>query len=64
MLRDFRNQQGYAHALFGLGAVQVESLFGYARAELAGQPVEMLVPERFRGLHPSHRSGYAATGSA
>ncbi len=40
---------------------QVESLFGYDRAELVGQRVEMLVPHRFRGLHPGHRAGYAAT---
>jgi PAS domain S-box-containing protein len=39
----------------------VESLFGYDRAELVGQQVEMLVPERFRGPHPGHRAGYAAT---
>ena len=39
----------------------MESLFGYDRAELVGQPVEMLVPERFRGPHPGHRAGYAAT---
>lgn len=34
---------------------QAEMLFGYARAELLGQPVEMLVPERYRGAHPGHR---------
>ncbi len=37
---------------------QTEKLFGYKRAELLGQAVEMLVPERFRGNHPAHRSGY------
>jgi PAS domain S-box-containing protein len=47
--------------LIQLVNAQVESLFGYDRAELAGQRVEMLVPERFRGLHPAHRAGYAAT---
>lgn len=29
-------------------------LFGYPLAELIGLPVESLVPERFRGRHPSH----------
>ena len=37
---------------------QVEKLFGYARSELLGQPVEMLVPKRFRDKHPNHRGGY------
>jgi hypothetical protein len=39
---------------------QVEMLFGYARKELLGEPVEMLVPERFRTPHGSHRAGYFA----
>jgi PAS domain S-box-containing protein len=38
---------------------EVEKLFGFSRAELQGQTVEMLVPERFRGEHPSHRASYA-----
>jgi PAS domain S-box-containing protein len=37
---------------------QVETLFGYARAELVGQPIELLVPDRFRSVHPSHRADY------
>jgi PAS domain S-box-containing protein len=39
---------------------QVEALFGYAREELVGQPVEVLVPERFRDSHRSVRAGYFA----
>ena len=39
---------------------QTERLFGYARDELLGQPVEMLIPERFRERHPGHRTGYFA----
>jgi protein-histidine pros-kinase len=39
---------------------QTERLFGYAREELIGQPVEMLVPERFRAAHLAYRDGYAA----
>jgi PAS domain S-box-containing protein len=30
---------------------QMEIIFGYKREDLLGQPVEMLVPERFRGQH-------------
>ena len=39
---------------------QTEKLFGYARAELLGNTVEMLVPPRFRGKHPQQRSQYFA----
>ena len=39
---------------------QVEVLFGYAREDLLGQPVEVLVPERFHDTHSSHRAGYFA----
>jgi len=38
---------------------QAEALFGYARGELLGQPVELLVPERFREAHAAHRATYA-----
>ncbi len=41
---------------------QTEAMFGYARSELLGRDVEVLVPERFRGQHPAHRHGYAANG--
>jgi PAS domain S-box-containing protein len=37
---------------------QTENLFGYSRSELIGQPVETLVPERFRDRHPQHRNSY------
>jgi PAS domain S-box-containing protein len=39
---------------------QVEKLFGYQREELLGQEIEILVPQRFRGRHPEHRTGYFA----
>jgi PAS domain S-box-containing protein len=39
---------------------QTEKLFGHARAELLGQPVEILVPERYRANHPAFRSAYFA----
>ena len=39
---------------------QVERLFGYRREELIEQEIETLVPERFRGLHPGHRTDFFA----
>jgi PAS domain S-box-containing protein len=39
---------------------QTERLFGYARQEMLGRAVEMLVPERFRGKHPGLRASYFA----
>ena len=37
---------------------QAERLFGYHRDELLDQPIEILVPDRARHLHPAHRTGY------
>jgi formate hydrogenlyase transcriptional activator len=35
-------------------------LFGHTQAEFYGQPVENLVPERYRRSHPRHRENYNA----
>ena len=34
-------------------------MFGYAQAELAGQPVELLIPADLRASHRGHRAVYA-----
>ncbi len=43
---------------------QTERLFGYACEELIGQSVEILVPQRFRGEHCTHRGGFLAAPRA
>ena len=49
----------------GDGTVQLvnaalESLFGFTREELVGQPVELLIPVRYHARHPEHRAGFFA----
>ena len=39
---------------------QTERLFGYARHELVGQPVEMLLPEAIRDRHSAQRRAYTS----
>lgn len=41
---------------------RTEAMFRYARAELLGQTVELLVPERYRQRHAGHRTDF--TGAA
>jgi PAS domain S-box-containing protein len=38
---------------------RAKTLFGYPHSSLLGQPVEMLLPERYRAVHPDHRAHYA-----
>jgi PAS domain S-box-containing protein len=37
---------------------EIERMFGYAREELLGKPIDLLVPERFRQNHPAFRAGF------
>jgi PAS domain S-box-containing protein len=45
--------------LFNQGA---EAIFGYTEAEVLGQGLEMLLPERFRAGHQAHAARFAASG--
>lgn len=38
---------------------QTEALFGFTREELIGEPIEKLIPQRFRNQHQVHRRSYA-----
>ena len=51
---DAEGRMVYANSL-------MERLSGYGAAELAGRPIEVLVPERFRDQHVAHRSQYIRT---
>jgi len=39
---------------------QTEIMFGYKRNELIGKAIEMLVPQRYRPQHHSHRASYVS----
>jgi PAS domain S-box-containing protein len=43
-----------------LANTQAETMFGIPRQNLAGKPIEVLIPERYRDRHSGHRSLYAA----
>jgi PAS domain S-box-containing protein len=43
---------------------QTERLFGHSREELLGQPLEILLPERFRSDHRRHLPAYFAAPQA
>src|SRR5260370_733433 len=51
---------GDGHGRIAVVKAQAERLFGYGRDELIGQPVEILVPDEAREVHPGHRGGYVA----
>jgi len=37
---------------------QAEQMFGYARQQMLGQPIEVLLPDRLRERHVAHRKGF------
>lgn len=43
---------------------QAETVFGYAREELVGSSVDMLVPSRFRKRHAGERAAYTSHAAA
>lgn len=43
---------------------ETERLFLYRRDELIGREIEILVPQRFRAMHPGYRSGFFAAPTA
>lgn len=42
----------------------IERMFGYGREELIGQPVELLIPQRFRDAHVARRIAFTAAPTA
>jgi PAS domain S-box-containing protein len=43
---------------------QADALFGYPRTALLGQPIERLMPARYRRQHPAHRIAFSAAPQA
>ncbi len=52
------------HGLVVLVNAEAVRMFGYDRSELLGQSIEALVPERYRGQHPGHRTTFEQDPSA
>jgi two-component system sensor histidine kinase UhpB len=48
------DRQGFV----ALANAQMQTMFGYARDELVGQPVNLLVPDRVRSAHQQHEAAY------
>ena len=77
---DFDRAEAYATALLDSapdamvivnreGTIQLTNaeatkMFGYERRQLVGQPVEVLIPERYRDRHGDHRAGFFAAPKA
>ena len=40
-----------AHGIIAVVNAQAEEIFGYDRESMIGQPIELLIPERVRGVH-------------
>jgi anti-anti-sigma factor len=49
--------------ILALASGRLEEMFGYQRDELAGRPVESLLPARLQSAHRHHRAGYAQAPS-
>jgi PAS domain S-box-containing protein len=49
-----------AAGLIQFANARTETLFGYARSEIANQPIEMLIPARFHARHSGLRDGYSS----
>ncbi|MBM7842844.1 ATP-binding protein [Herpetosiphon giganteus] len=47
-----------AHGVIVVVNAQAEAIFGYERESMIGQPIEILIPERVRGVHVAYRSNY------
>ncbi len=64
MFRDlFESAPDAAVIVDGQGTIsqvnaQTERMFGHERTALIGERLEILMPERFRGIHPSHLQGF------
>src|SRR6476469_10475610 len=39
-----------------------EQAFGYAKSDVIGRPLDMLIPERFRAAHHDHVARFGTTG--
>jgi PAS domain S-box-containing protein len=49
-----------ARGRIALVNARIETLFGYRREELLGEPIEMLIPLRLGGQPPQYREGFLA----